>query len=82
MKFQIWLGLYSVLLLLHICISSLNNFLKISPVMICVMFILPQIVKFKGLTQTKKMKVEAGYDTMFTKVKIDSQTKCIIPGFS
>ncbi len=30
------------------------------------MFILPQIVKFKGLTHTKKMKVEAGYNTMFT----------------
>ncbi|CAK9882905.1 unnamed protein product [Sphagnum jensenii] len=28
-----------------------------------------QIVKFKGLTQTKKMKVEAGYNTMFTKVQ-------------
>jgi hypothetical protein len=26
-------------------------------------------VKFKGLTQTKKMKVEAGYNTMFTKVQ-------------
>jgi hypothetical protein len=69
-KFQIWFGLYSILLLLHICISSLNNFLKISPVVICIMFILPQIVKFKGLTQTKKMKVEAGYNTMFTKVKL------------
>jgi hypothetical protein len=49
---------------------------------LCCVFILPQIVKFKGLTLTKKMKVEAGYDTMFTKVKIDSQTKCIILGFS
>jgi hypothetical protein len=27
------------------------------------------------------MKVEAGYNTMFTKVKLDSQTKCIIPSF-
>jgi hypothetical protein len=34
MKFQIWFGLYSIWLLLHICISSLNNFLKTSPVMI------------------------------------------------
>jgi hypothetical protein len=66
MKFQIWFGLCSILLLLHICISRFNNFLKISPVVICVIFILPQIVKFKGSTQTRKMKVEASYNTMFT----------------
>ncbi len=34
--------------------------------MICVVFTLPWIVKFKGLTQTKKMKVETCFNTMFT----------------
>jgi ABC-type branched-subunit amino acid transport system ATPase component len=40
--------------------------LQISPLLPAIP---PQIVKFKGLTVTKKMKVEAGYDTMFTKVQ-------------
>jgi hypothetical protein len=49
---------------------------------LCCVFVLPLFVKFMGLTHNQKMKVEAGYDTMFTTVKIDSQTKCIILGFS